>query len=84
MTGIDSVTFGVEDLHTARRFLDDWGLLDTGSGEEALVCATRDGTEVVVRYWLDSALPSAMERGPTLREVVWGVSDDATLNDIAN
>jgi catechol 2,3-dioxygenase-like lactoylglutathione lyase family enzyme len=83
LTGIDGVAFGVEDLPTARRFLDDWGLTDQGSREDVLVYATRDGTEVVVRHRLDPALPRAMESGPTLREVVWGVSDDATLMDIS-
>jgi catechol 2,3-dioxygenase-like lactoylglutathione lyase family enzyme len=83
LTGIDGVVFGVEDIDTARRFLDDWGLTDTGSREGALVYATRDGTEVVVRHRLDPALPSAVEPGSTLREVVWGVTDNAALTEIA-
>lgn len=83
LTGIDRIVFGVEDLKLARRFLDDWGLVDAGSSEQALVYATRDGSEVIVRHRLDPTLPPAMERGSTLREISWGVTDDAALGDIA-
>ncbi len=83
LTGIDRVVFGVEDLGAARRFLDDWGLIDAGSRQDALQFTTRDGSEVVVRHCLDPALPAAMEPGATLREVVWGVSDDTALGAVA-
>jgi catechol 2,3-dioxygenase-like lactoylglutathione lyase family enzyme len=83
LTGIDRVTFGVEDLAVARRFLEDWGLTDVGSREGALVFETRDGTEVAVRHHADPVLPAGMEPGATLREVTWGVTQDSDLELIA-
>lgn len=83
VTGIDGVTFGVDDFVAAGRFLEDWGLTQSRSEPSALSYVTRDGTEVNVRHRDDPALPRAMQDGPTLREVVWGVADEASLARIA-
>src|SRR6186713_1136844 len=83
LTGVDRVVFGVEDLAAAKRFLDDWGLTETEIAPDSLLYATRDGAEVADRHHLDPMLPPAMQPGATLREVVWGVSDDAQLHGIA-
>lgn len=65
--GIDSITYGVEDLGLCRRFFADWGLQPKGHDFETL-----NGCEVKLRHKDDPALPPAMEAGSTLREVVWG------------
>ena len=83
LTGIDAVVFGADDLDDARRFLDDWGVTDAGSSGDMLRYATRDGTEVLVRATDDPALPSAMQQGPTLRQAVWGLTDQAALDALA-
>lgn len=83
LTGIDAALFGVEDMAAARAFLDDWGVADRGSTEETLCYATRDGCEVMVRPMDDPALPPAMQAGPTLRQVIWGVRDAASLDALA-
>jgi catechol 2,3-dioxygenase-like lactoylglutathione lyase family enzyme len=88
ITGVDAVTFGVADLEEARRYLTDWGLTETtcppiSDAGAKLLFATRDGSEVVVRHTDDPALPPAMQDGPTLRMVVWGVDDEATIPAIA-
>lgn len=80
--GVDAVIFGVTDLGESRRFLEDWGLADVGSSESCLHFATRDGTEVLVKLCNDPSLPAAMNDGPTLREVVWGVSDAQQLTEM--
>lgn len=67
ITGIDSITYGVEDLELCRRFFADWGLRARGSDFETL-----NGCEVKLRHKDDPSLPPAMESGSTLREVVWG------------
>ncbi|QDK35696.1 VOC family protein [Sphingomonas sp. IC081] len=81
--GIDCVTFGAADMEAARRFLSDWGLEDAGSTTDCLRFLTRDRTEVVVRAIDDPDLPSAMQDGPTLREVVWGVADEDELTALS-
>jgi catechol 2,3-dioxygenase-like lactoylglutathione lyase family enzyme len=65
--GIDSITYGVEDVPLCRRFFLDWGLAPKDEHFETL-----NGCEVKVRHKDDPALPPAMEPGSTLREVVWG------------
>ncbi|WP_422056276.1 VOC family protein [Sphingomonas sp.] len=82
LTGIDAVVFGVEDMDAARIFLTDWGLTDAGSDAAALNFTTRDGCAVTVRPIGDPSLPPAMQEGSTLRQVIWGVRDDAAMADL--
>lgn len=74
ITGIDSITYGVEDLELCRRFFADWGLKEISAGD----FKTLNGCEVKLRHKDDPSLPPAMEAGSTLREVVWG-TDGADL-----
>jgi catechol 2,3-dioxygenase-like lactoylglutathione lyase family enzyme len=67
ITGIDAITYGVEDLELCRRFFADWGLREAAPGE----FETLNGCEVTLRPKDDPRLPSPMEPGSTLREVVW-------------
>ena len=83
LTGIDAVVFGANDLNEARHFLDDWGVTDAGSDTDQLRYTTRDGTEVLVHATSDPALPTAMQEGPTLRQAIWGLSDQAALDALA-
>jgi len=83
ITGIDALTFGVVDMAEAQRFLRDWGLSEQPAPAGEWRFTTRDGAEVSVRAIDDPALPPAMQAGPTLREVTWGVDDAATVPAIA-
>lgn len=83
-TGIDGVTFGVTDIPECERFLDDWGLARANDQAEAKVWTTLDGGEVRVRPIDADDLPPAFEDGPTLRQVVWGLTDDAALAEARN
>ena len=84
LNGIDRVTFGVEDLAEAKRFLDDWGLAPLPGEPGVLRYETRDGSEVEVRAKDDPSLPPAIEPGGTVREVVWGTdSEDELVRTLA-
>jgi len=77
--GIDEITYGAPDLATCRRFFADWGLSlvqDTGG---RLVFESVNGCRVIVADPAQNELPPAIEDGATLREVVWGVKDEASL-----
>ena len=85
--GIDRITYSTDgtsaNWDTTRRFFGDWGLkllLDT---PEQQLWETLNGAQVCVRQRDDPGLPPPMETGPTLREVVWGVKDDASLHFLA-
>lgn len=77
--GIDRVTYGVEDQEACKRFFLDWGLKLVREDASGLDFESLNGCEIFVRKTDDAALPPAVETGPTLREVIWGVSSDADL-----
>jgi catechol 2,3-dioxygenase-like lactoylglutathione lyase family enzyme len=81
ITGIDRITYGVDDFAQARRFWLDWGLTLTAETPASLEFTTLDGTEVGVRHRDDPALGAPIESGNTLREVIWGVANAAALAD---
>ena len=69
---------GVEDLDECMRFYDDWGLEKISFDEKSALYKTMDGSEVLLCHNSDLGLPTAIEKGPTIRHVVWGVENDAT------
>lgn len=74
--GIDRLVFGVEDMATCARFFEDWGLVETQTGNAERVFSTLNGCEVVLRLADDPALPPAIENGSCVREVTWGVEGE--------
>ena len=80
--GIDKIVYGVDDMETCIRFMDDWGLARKESGGVAATFQTIDGSEVVVAPADDASLPPAFEDGSTLRRVVWGVEAASDLDKL--
>ncbi|HZF84267.1 MAG TPA: VOC family protein, partial [Burkholderiaceae bacterium] len=77
--GIDQITYGTDDLQLSRRFFQDWGLALTKESADELVFECLNGCRVVVAAMDKAGLPPAIEDGPTLREVVWGVLSETDL-----
>jgi catechol-2,3-dioxygenase len=77
--GIDEITYGADDLPACRTFFLDWGLKLVEEAADRLAFETLNGCRVIVRRSDDPALPPAIEAGPTLREVVWGVSSPEVI-----
>ena len=71
ISGIDRVTFGVEDLDLCRRFFTDFGLKLVRSDDAGADFETLNGCELHLRRIDDPSLPAAIEPGSTLREVIW-------------
>ncbi|WP_234192009.1 VOC family protein [Pseudacidovorax sp. NFM-22] len=82
--GIDQITYGTDDLATSRRFFLDWGLTLAHEGADELVFESLNGCRIVVVAMDKAGLPPAIEDGPTLREVVWGVESAADLDRYAD
>ena len=82
--GIDEITYGADDLPTCRRFFLDWGLQLVSETAQELVFETLNGGRVIVAASGKADLPPALESGPTLREVVWGVETEADLQHYAD
>lgn len=81
LIGIDAVIFGVADMKEATRFLDDWGVSREQATADKLVYRTRDGAEVIVRPHDRPDLPSPIEAGNTVREVIWGAANEGELEN---
>jgi catechol 2,3-dioxygenase-like lactoylglutathione lyase family enzyme len=77
--GIDEISYGADDLAACRQFFLDWGLGLVEEQAERLVFETLNGCRVIVAASSHPDLPPAIEAGPTLREVVWGVESAADL-----
>jgi catechol-2,3-dioxygenase len=81
--GIESVTYGVQDLSASARFFEEFGLSKAESGQSGATYLTKEATAVHLRLAEDPGLPSPIESGPTVREVVWGVKSKSDLDAIA-
>src|SRR5258708_1983226 len=77
---IDPGTYGVEDLAACKRFFLDWGVKLVREGTDGLDFETLNGCELLVRKSDDPSLPPAVEAGPTLREVIWGVGVESDID----
>ena len=77
--GIDEISYGADDLAACRQFFLDWGLSLVEEQAKRLVFETLNGCRVIVAASQHPDLPPAIEAGPTLREVVWGVESAADL-----
>jgi len=80
--GIDAITYSTDRWDDAKKFFADWGLKSANQTDAQQVWETLNGCQVRVRRTDDAELPPAMEAGPTLREVTWGVTDAAALEKL--
>ncbi len=78
--GIDAITYSTDRWDDAKKFFADWGLKPVTDEAGLQVWETLNGAQVRVRRPDDATLSPAMEPGPTMREVTWGVSDQAALD----
>ena len=79
---VESLVYGVDDIEKCTRFLDDWGLEKRDSGKSGATFATLENQTFIVKDINDASLPQPCEDGPTVREVVWGVDSQASLEVI--
>ncbi len=77
---IEAVTYGVDDLDTSIRFFRDFGLDLQHADDSGAVFFTRVGQRLVLRPLNDPQLPTAVEDGPGIREVTWGVDSQESLD----
>jgi catechol 2,3-dioxygenase-like lactoylglutathione lyase family enzyme len=78
IVGPDELIFGVDNLGACAEYLYDYGLRDAGNGTFAAL----DGTAITLRAKNDPNLPPPLPTASMLRQTVWGVEDEATLNAI--
>ena len=81
--GIDAIVYSTDgtakNWDDTRRFFADWGLQPVTDNASTQVWETLNGAQVIVKLPTDPSLPQAIEAGPTLHEVVWGVKSSSDL-----
>ena len=80
ISGIDRVTFGVEDVAACKGFFIDFGLTLLNDTPNALDFETLNGCEVRIRHKDDASLPPAIEEGSTAREIIWSAETAADID----
>lgn len=81
--GIDEITYGVEDFDTCKRFFSDWGLELSSEQDGEVIYSTLNNCRIRLIAADAPGRAPAIEAGPTLREVVWGVTSPAVLDELA-
>nr|WP_180202949.1 VOC family protein [Pseudomonas sp. SbOxS1]NYU02526.1 glyoxalase [Pseudomonas sp. SbOxS1] len=76
--GPDYLVFGVDDVESCAQYLTDYGLVSDGKGYFAAL----DGTGVRLCHRDDPGLPASMQTASQLRETVYGVADEGSLQAI--
>ena len=76
---IESVTYVVDDLDECVRFFEDFGLALVERNDERAVLATMVGQALHLETEAPPHCPPAVEDGPGIREVVWGVDTSDEL-----
>ncbi|MBL4826636.1 MAG: VOC family protein [Spongiibacteraceae bacterium] len=79
---IETVIYGVEDLALCQTFFEDVGLELVSSEASLVVFRTPVNQFVHLRRLDDPALPAAVQEGSTVREVIWGVDCEQSLDNI--
>jgi Glyoxalase/Bleomycin resistance protein/Dioxygenase superfamily len=80
---VEGVTFGVEDLSECARFLGDMGLMrGPESTKSGITFRTPVNQYVRIVPVESTEVPPPVDSGSTLREIMWGVSDDRSIDAI--
>jgi catechol 2,3-dioxygenase-like lactoylglutathione lyase family enzyme len=78
IVGPDELIFGVDNVEACAEFLRDYGLAEQPGGRFAAL----DNTAITLRGKDDADLPPPLPTATMLRQTVWGVEDEATLDAI--
>ncbi len=79
---VERVVYGVADVDECARFFEDFGLTQINDDQPGVRLHTRVGQVIELLPIDDPSLPPAVEQGSTLREVVWGVDSQESMDAI--
>jgi catechol 2,3-dioxygenase-like lactoylglutathione lyase family enzyme len=82
--GPDALVFGVDDVDSCAHYLTAYGLDPVGVDANGGRFEGLDGTAIVIRRRDDPSLPPALESGSMLRQIVYGVAEEATVQSVAD
>jgi len=79
---IESVRYAVDDMETSARFFSDVGLEPVRNEPDAATFRTPVNQFIELRKSDDTALPPAVGEAVGIREIIWGVDDEESLEAI--
>lgn len=82
INGVQTVVFGVDDLALCHRFFTDFGLKAVAESDTLIEYGLPEGSRIVLKRSSDPSLPAPYSAGPGVREVIWGVDTQASLDAI--
>src|SRR5487761_322604 len=80
---VERVVYGVPNLDECVRFFTDSGREQLDGGGSGARFGTQTGQVIELRDVDDPGLPPAVQPGPSLREIVWGVDTQEALDKLA-
>ena len=82
ITGIESLTYRVDDLDASQRFFEDFGLKLSGPAEALVRFQLPEGSSVRLVHSDDPSVPLSALVGLGVCEVVWGVDTAEALEQL--
>jgi catechol 2,3-dioxygenase-like lactoylglutathione lyase family enzyme len=82
IVGIESLIYGVGDVALCTRYFEDFGLSCVAQDGEVSEFRLAEGSRVIIRHRDDPALAVSSMVGDGVREVIWGVDEDASLETL--
>lgn len=80
--GLDHLIYAANDLAAAKKFMQDFGLREVAGQAYGAYFETLDGSGILVAAADDTHLPGKIGPVSQLRKMVYGVADQATLDQI--
>ena len=84
IVGVKSLIYGADDPGECIRFYEDFGLPRQDSDPAGADFMLEDGASVLVRSNDDPNLPERFTTHPGVRELIWGVDSQSSLDAIAD
>ncbi|CAJ0791580.1 VOC family protein [Ralstonia holmesii] len=81
--GPDALLFGVDDVAACAQYLTDYGLKPVGVTAAGGSFEALDGTSIRIAHKDDATLPPSLGTASFLRQTIYGVADQQTLEAIA-
>ncbi len=80
--GVENAIYGVDDLALNTKFWEDFGLVPVSTSDTESVFEVASGSRVTVMHRDDPRLPDAYAHTQGVRETIWGVDTQASLDEL--
>jgi catechol 2,3-dioxygenase-like lactoylglutathione lyase family enzyme len=84
IVGVETALYGVQDLEKSTKFFEDFGLPLLHKNEAESQFKMEEGSNVVLRHINDASIPASKYVGTGVKETIWGVDSEASLDRLAN